>query len=216
VKPMDTVNGPLNETESRDAADTLRMKAAVGDNGPEGVVRLWDEEGRPQIVADYVNGQPHGVMRIFDLGRPQLELQFVEGRQHGPAVAFHPDGSVSSRSEWVHGVQQGPASHFAPGGVRVRDEHFVGGRLHGLAVDYYPDGRVQQRSNWAEGVLEGEQITFDGAGGTVSRIWFKQGKPQEIPVRPGGAGPRATTGAAGAKAPPPQTVLDRVLARWRG
>jgi antitoxin component YwqK of YwqJK toxin-antitoxin module len=203
--------------EERDDAGTLRMEALVGSDGPEGTVRTFDERGRPLVVAEYAAGVPHGLMRIFDQGRPQLELNFVRGMQDGAAVSFHPDGSVSSRSTWALGVQEGGASHFAPGGVRVREEEYLGGRLHGVVVDFYPGGGVQQLSTWKEGVLHGEQATLDPSGKVLSRIWYEQGVPRPVP--PAGGSGHAPPGPAtpGARPPAPQeTVLDRVLARWRG
>lgn len=142
-----------------------------------GLLRRFDEQGRPELLAAYVQGELHGDMVTYENGQMQSQQHHVKGKKHGVGIIYSPDGSPLLSAQFQNDKRHGEAVYFGPRGVVVRREPYVEGLIHGTVQDFMPDGRLRESSQYVAGKLHGESLVFHPNGKLQRRTRYEQGLP---------------------------------------
>ena len=148
----------------------------------DGLLYQFDEQGAPVQVAAYVRGRQHGPTRIFAHGRCISEQNFVDGLAHGAAVTNNEAGLPSAKLRFVHGQVDGPATFFNEGRV-VRQATYRDGLLEGEVSDFDRDGGLVQVATYHANILQGPLRRFWPDGALMEELIYEQGAPVGLPVR---------------------------------
>lgn len=148
----------------------------------DGLLYQFDEQGAPVQVAAYVQGRQHGITRIFAHGKCISEQNFVDGVAHGAAVTSNEAGLPSAKLRFVKGQVDGPATFFNEGRV-VRQATYRDGLLEGEVSDYDRDGGLIQVATYQANVLQGLLRRFWPDGALMEELTYDQGAPVGLPVR---------------------------------
>lgn len=153
------------------------------DNGQlDGLLYLFDEHGEPLQVAAYMQGRQHGPTRMFVHRRCVSEQTFVNGVAHGPAVTNDAAGQPSAKMNFVQGQVDGPITFFHEGKV-VRQAVYQAGLLEGEASDFDRDGGLVQVASYRANVLEGPLRRYWPDGALMEEVVYAQGVPVGLPLR---------------------------------
>ena len=121
----------------------------------EGVVRQFWPNGNRQLLAAFVDGQPHGEMRVFNEdGVMTMRASYQSGLLHGPCLQLV-HGQTVSILTYQQGKLHGNALCFDQVSARaVALFHYENGLLHGWTRYWRPDGSLVRDEKWHAGVLQ--------------------------------------------------------------
>ena len=157
-----------NETESR----VQSGKGTRTIRSPEGLLLMREEfnsgkltkrseyhpNGTPHRIADYRNGQLHGLLLVYaPTGEPLSIEELRNGSLEGKAVYFQ-NGAKASEVTYVAGLKDGLETRFIDGEVVVEEIEWLAGQRHGPSHFYVNDG-VETR--WFYGNTEVSLVHFE-------------------------------------------------------
>ncbi len=199
-----TPGPPDGEHTHHDDAGVLRQQGHFAGGTPEGLLKVFDKEGRPAIEEHYVAGKLHGPRRMYTAGLLALEAAYQEDLQEGPATLFHPSGVPAAKMHFRNGVQEGETAYFDDAGLLTQRRQFAGGILHGDTTSYYENGNTLSIEPYDKGLLHGEARWFDPDGEWTRKIVYERGKRLSVHVA---SAPPAPT--------PVQTLLQSIRKRGK-
>lgn len=133
-------------------------------DGREGNRKLgWYANGGKAVEIIY--GEAGKVIQEIRYCSKTAEINYKNGKEHGTAYAWHDNGQLASRSEFVDGLLEGEATTWHENGEKATVVHYVSGVLHGKSMSWYPNGRVESVGNFASGLKHGQWTH-----------WYEQGK----------------------------------------
>jgi antitoxin component YwqK of YwqJK toxin-antitoxin module len=163
----------------------------------EGICKQFFADGTLYQEYNYVNGQPDGLVRVYDTdGKPYFEQEHKAGQirkyryfdKQGKVV-----GEASARGSKLRWVARFPSGVVRPGGRtgerqagrQVRTFHESGylaseatyrnDEQEGPEKDYYADGTVSSQQEYKKGKPEGLHRRFHKNGQVAAEGWLTDG-----------------------------------------
>lgn len=204
--PSSTALGEFVEIEQRDDAGHLTTRTGLLNGVPQGamisfapdekisahapydvgalhgVLKIFDEAGKPVQEATYWHGVQQGLTRVFSAGHLLSEQYYLAGRLHGESTAYAESGDVSVKQFFRNGLAEGEALFMNEGGL-VRRTQSRQGLLEGETTDYDRDGAVVQRSIYKNNLLDGPLTRYWPNGQVMEMVLYRAGKPIGKPSR---------------------------------
>jgi antitoxin component YwqK of YwqJK toxin-antitoxin module len=113
------------------------------------VRRRVDEAGNFVEETEMVDGQPHGIRRIWSKARIQIGMaEFNRGKLHGRCLVWFDDGRLYIESSYFEG------------------------RLDGDYRSFWPNGKPREIGRYADGARVGKYQWFDETGALVTEQEF--------------------------------------------
>ena len=196
----DNPGPPDGDHTQHDNAGVLRQQGTFSGGTPEGLLKLFDKDGRPAIEENYVAGKLHGLRRMYTAGLLAMEAAYEKNVQEGPATLFHPSGVPAAKMHFRNGVQEGEAAYYDDAGLLTQRKIFAGGILQGDTTSYYENGNTLSIEPYDKGLLHGEARWFDPEGEWSRKIVYERGKRLSMLV---------------ASAPPAPTPVQTLLHSFR-
>lgn len=108
---------------------------------------------------------------------------YVDGKIHGTFISYNSNGTVESKSEFIHGQHaDGACNHYDENGNPTREHSYLNGKYDGKYVDYFPNGKIEREETYANGHTIGESKTYYDTG-TLKYVFRYDSEGKEDGVR---------------------------------
>jgi antitoxin component YwqK of YwqJK toxin-antitoxin module len=177
------INGQLQEddetTQMLDIRRTYHENGQVariggyGAKGPEGVFRIYDDQG------NLAGGE------VFKDGQKVAEGKtLVDGFREGEWKLFYASGELFGQGSYVDGLRDGIWQFYNRDGTLAQEGSYRAGEFHGNWIWYYPDGSLHRKEAYRKGEEDGlfQEWNLDGelllegdyVEGEKQGFWFSQ------------------------------------------
>ena len=178
----DVPRGDLHVVET-DGACRVRIEGRLRRGLRDGTFRFCDAAGTVRKEQVWSAGRATGTLRLYaEDGSPELEAHLVDGLLDGPWTRFHPSGSdagggplPAETGAWREGRRHGTFRRFDREGRPVAEDTWRHGRLEGPWRRFHPDGRVAAMGERRAGETEGVVRRFDREGRLLEETGYRGG-----------------------------------------
>ncbi|GAA4269325.1 lectin-like protein [Hyunsoonleella aestuarii] len=188
-----------------DIDEKIMMEVNYKEGEPDGVSRVWYENGQLQFETNIKEGEPDGVSRVwFENGQLEKEVNSKEGKQEGLFRQWHKNGQLKDEGNFKNnkqdglgrmwyengklqaeqnykdGIQEGILRKWYPNGQLQEEFNFKDDRQHGLARKWYENGQIKAKTNFLDGKQDGLLTDWYEDGQLKGKANFQNGKAEGI------------------------------------
>lgn len=126
----------------------------------DGLYRKWDEQGFLQVECTYVNGEKHGVERVWHPSSTAIQSKytFVNNLHHGVARVWYESGQLCLEENYFEGKLHGKQLMWDRQGKLLHSIQYHLGEKNGLV--YGVNGKCA--GHYVDGKKDGEWYENDG------------------------------------------------------
>ncbi len=124
---------------------TLLLRGRIKNGLLQGITTQY-HAGKKHIELNYKNGQPHGLLRRFDLKSEKLvfTVNYVNGKREGKAKFFYPNNKVHRLTQYKNGQPTGKITTFFSDGQTQSEWEPLDGRRLSSVRFFHENGELQQ------------------------------------------------------------------------
>ncbi|MBP7654179.1 hypothetical protein KA977_12210 [Candidatus Dependentiae bacterium] len=144
----------------------------------EGTGKLieWQNNGKINFSADYVNGSLNGKYTIYhENGLKKYEADNVNGKTHGKCIYWSKKGSKIKEENYVNGFEEGKTIEWDEEGKLIETEDFVLGKRNGKKIRYNEKGLKIEETEYVNNLKHGKSIKIDREGNETI-TYFENGE----------------------------------------
>lgn len=140
--------------------------AELRDGRWHGEFRRWFEDGRPNRLLHYVEGEQEGPQMVWRRnGTPKWRRTVRDGRDHGRVVRWYENGNRRFEGDYVDGLRHGVVTTWYENGQKESEIRYERGEREGPWIQWYDNGQKE-----SAGALR------DGKKVGVWRRWSRDGE----------------------------------------
>ena len=152
----------------------LQSEITYRDNLPDGRYRLYHENGALSEEGTYVEGELDGIVKNYDAqGNLDTEGEYREGKIHGEVRKFFPNGTPSKLWTYRHGLRHGLAETYYPSGKIFEEAEYAEDRIEGTLKRYFENGNIQEEVAFKGGAADGPSRSYYDDGVVQAERTYK-------------------------------------------
>jgi antitoxin component YwqK of YwqJK toxin-antitoxin module len=126
----------------------------------------------------FINDHPVGEFkRYFENKVLKSVLFYSDDGRKAIANIYHPNGSISSKGNYVDQMKEGKWQFFSYNdGYLISEESYIKNKRNGLSVKFFPDSSIAEKVTYVNDVKEGEWIQYYPSGAMHLKSSFLNGK----------------------------------------
>ena len=154
----------------------VKSSGTYKDGIPEGVTRIYSEEGLIIAGKTYSNGfvvaegiydergyQQGKWREYYTDGKLKSEGDYIDGKRTGEWIYYYQNGKIEQRGKFIAGGKPvGDWNWYYETGKVLREEKFRNGKPDGIMIEYSDSGTVITKGDFVDGEKDGPWVSIDG------------------------------------------------------
>ena len=123
------------------------------------------------------NGQACGVIRLYnEEGKILVEAEYLDGKKNGLTTTYYPSGHIKAEFYLKNELREGRMRIWYEGGVKKFEAYYRNDMLNGKQIKYFPDGRVNVECEYKDNLEHGNKTVMKEDGTVLFKGYFEEGE----------------------------------------
>jgi antitoxin component YwqK of YwqJK toxin-antitoxin module len=138
-------------------------------NKPQ-IVEEYNPDGTIKSQTPMVKGLRNGMVKTYDeRGRLEATADYVDDLREGKVCQYNPaNGKLTAMATYKKDVQEGPSTLHYTSGAIYREMLYREGRLDSIVKTYYPSGKLQAENKFKMGQASINLKEYDEKGNIIT------------------------------------------------